>query len=113
MDEGMEVVDGDLGFSRGLYPFQSFQHDDAVPSDHHHADVVLLPARRHLHALVDHQVHEGVEAPQDALHVPAAVQLHCGNAGVKGGTVPKTRWFPKRDRLPPNLQLAMSGTRKG
>lgn len=96
LDEGTEPVGWDLRFSRALYSFQSFQHDDAVPSDHHHADVVLLPARRHLHALVNDQVHEGVEAPQDALDVPAAVQLHCGECGLLKVAIPKTGPFPPK-----------------
>lgn len=54
-------------------------------STHHHADVVLLPSLRHLHALVNDQVHEGIETPQNALHVAAAVQLHCKKSvGCKG-----------------------------
>lgn len=40
---------------------------------HHHADVVLLSPRCHLHTLIDDEVHEGIEAPQDPLDVSAAI----------------------------------------
>lgn len=42
----------------------------------HHADVVLLSSRAHLQRVIHHQVHEGVEPSQDALHVSASIQLH-------------------------------------
>lgn len=58
------------------YSLQSLQHDNTVSSNDHHADAVLLSSWAHLKTVVHHQVHKGVESPQDALHMSASVQFH-------------------------------------
>jgi len=49
------------------------QHHHAVPADHHHSDLVLRLLLGELDGIVQHEVHEGVEPAQGALHLPAAV----------------------------------------
>merc|ERR1712241_13741 len=51
------------------------EQGDAVTPHHHHADAVLLARLAVLHGLVNHQVHEGVKATQDAGDGPVAVEL--------------------------------------
>jgi len=56
-------------------PVQRFHEYDAVASDDHHSDVILLLAALHLDSLVNHQVHEGVEPSQDSLQHSVTVQF--------------------------------------
>ena len=44
---------------------------------YHHPDLVLLAPLGQLHAIVQHDVHELVEAAQHAHHRPVRVQLDC------------------------------------
>ena len=56
-----------------LNPVPSLQHDDRVASDHHHPDLVLLPLLRELGGVVQHQVHERVEATESTFNLPSTI----------------------------------------
>merc|ERR1719402_1426299 len=68
-------------FSRGInhhhlsYSLQGLQHDDTISSDDHHANCVLVSSWSHLQTVIHHQVHKGIKASQNALHMPASIQL--------------------------------------
>ena len=72
----------EVGFSRKgkknrtrSNPVFGFEQDDGVASDDDHPDDGSLSALGELDRLVQHQVHERVEASEDALNGPAAVDL--------------------------------------
>ena len=56
-------------------PVFGLQHDDGVASDDHHADGRALSGLGELDGLVQDEVHEGVEASEDALDRSATVDL--------------------------------------
>ena len=72
----------EVGFSRKgkknrtrSNPVFGFEQDDGVASDDDHPNDGSLSALGELDRLVQHQVHERVEASEDALNGPATVDL--------------------------------------
>lgn len=60
-----------------LDPIQRLQQNHSIATHHDHADVDVLAALRDLLRFVHHQVHERIEATQNAGHRSSTVQSHC------------------------------------
>jgi len=82
-NEGLKKIFTDGGWgvgqekenSRRSDPVFCLEHDDGVAADHDHADQVALAGLGKLDGLVQDEVHEGVEASEDALDGPASIDL--------------------------------------
>ncbi len=51
------------------------EHDHRVAADDDHADLLPLAGLAKLGRLVQHEIHEGVEAAKNSFHSPAAIDL--------------------------------------
>ena len=56
-------------------PILRLEHDHRVTANDDHPDLLLLAGLAELGRLVQHEIHEGVEAAEDPFHSPATVDL--------------------------------------
>ena len=56
-------------------PILGLEHDHRVTADDDHTDLLLLAGLAELCRLVQHEIHEGVEAAEDPFHSPATIDL--------------------------------------
>merc|ERR1719470_190389 len=69
----MKQMSGEKSIKCFLDPVPCLQHDDRVAPDHHHSDLVLLPLLGELGGVVQHQVHERVEATESTFNLPSTI----------------------------------------